>query len=218
VDKKQTNVNSDLHKEHTDPLHTQTSYVSTQAEFMKIEMKGLRKNSSREIAKKADLKQGVTPHHTAHLPQVGKLPSIPDPPLEKVDATTKLTVTVTKSMHNKPATTSASTGPTIGVALSSPSHLQVVPIGPRDSKQGVGRMLTPRSGPHSSGRGRLSQGWSQPQPIELLRGSPIHRNVGAASITEEGSRVKTKPRVSPTASMMLDVNVNEFLTDHLPDH
>jgi hypothetical protein len=95
-------VDSDPHKEHTDPPHTQhnqTSYASAQAEFMKIEMKGLRKNSSREIAKKADLKQGVTPHHTAHLPQVGKLPSIPDPPLEKVEANTKLTVTITMSMH-----------------------------------------------------------------------------------------------------------------------
>lgn len=209
------------------------TYVTAQAEFMKIEMKGLRKNSSKDSSKTSPRPGGHT--HNRHLPQVGKLPSIPDPAVESEETGTRFTITVTKSKGGKPQTSEHSgpittvqstahhslnigdaTSPSIsgGVASSSSgsSHLTIVSLG--DSKRVPGQMATPRTKLHSSVKGRLSQGWSPPQPIQPLKGSPLHRRVGGASISEEGLKVKPG---SPTPSMVIDINVNEFLTENNDD-
>lgn len=221
-----TDGKSGPHQKHPEPQATsskqphQATYVTTEAEFMKIEMKGLRKNSSTEIS---GSRHKVKANDT-HLPQVSKLPPIPDPPVEREETTTTLTITVTKSVTGRkqnsehivpsepdsimsaahPSTGASSGASNVGVAPSGLSHLSIVSIG--DAKPVVGKMIMPRIGHHSSGKGRLSQGWLPPQPIQPLKGSPIHRRVGGACITEEVSEVKS--RLSPTASMMIDVNVN----------
>lgn len=211
------------------PYSMRQPYVSSHTEFMKIEMKSLRRNISRDSSKlKADLRCGDAETHDRQLPQVSKLPSLPD--LETEEATTKLSITVTKSKTPRqqghigqsepdrnesaaqhPPETCDKNSPSIvassgGVAPNNTSLLSVASLG---GSRGVGRMATARNRHLSSEKGRLSQGWSPPQPIEPLKGSPIHRRVGGTNTAE----VKDKSALSPTASMMIAVNVNEFLTD-----
>ena len=213
----QTEKESDITQREQKPI---SHFFTTQADFMKIEMKGLRKDSPTKRSGSARLQKG---NGTNNLPQVNKLPSIPDPPAEREEAVaTKLTITVTKSISqsgqnsenpqkSEPSITQplARLGPgtTSSVGASSPSHLAIVSLGSGEKKPAVERIATPRTGSYASGKGRLSQGWSPPQPIQPLRGSPIPR----ANI-KEGA--KDTSRLSPTASMMIDVNVNEFLTDN----
>ncbi len=83
--------------------------------------------------------------------------------------------------------------------------------------------------------GRLSQGWSPPQPIGPLKGSPVvtHSSPPSATPARKGGVARTKKLaaaslgegeetgreegrgqmvMSPTASMTINVNVSEFLT------
>lgn len=204
---------------------------------MKIEMKSLRKNLSGDSSKlKADSRCGDPEIHDRHLPQVSKLPFIPDtPPVESEEASTKLSITVTRAKtqkhqnsglvgkrepesipnvtHQSPRTgggTSASIITSSGaVAPNTSTLLSVTSIG---KSKGMVHMATPESRHNAGGKGRLSHGWSPPQAIEPLKGSPIRRRVGAYS-AEEGADGQDKPGLSPTASMMIDINVNEFLNE-----
>lgn len=210
---------SDSPEKHPEP---DSHYITTQADFMKIEMKSLRKDSSRDASKRtgsARLKKGTKSNDT-NSRQASKLPFIPDLPSEGGEAVvTKLTITVTKSVSqnsqnpgsSEPSSTlplATGTVSSMGVAPNSPSHLTVVSLGPGNKKPAVERTSAPKTEYHGSRKGRLSQGWSPPQPIPPLKGSPIHKSV---RIKEE---VKDTSQLSPTTSMMIDVNVNEFLTDN----
>lgn len=221
----------------------ETVSIATQAEFMKIEMRGLRKDSSRNRSKKAA-------SHTGHLPQHGndrattssQLPSIPDPSLESTDdIVTRLVVTVTKSpvarethhsdsererpsepRNSQDSRDSQSSNDIDAVAAvtreevkDSPPQLKIVSLG---EKKEVGRMTAQRGRRHSSGKGRLSQGWLPPQPILALKGSPIHtatKKVGVGVVAKDEERRDEKGGravLSPTTSMTINVNVSEFLT------
>lgn len=74
----------------------------------------------------------------------------------------------------------------------------------------------------NSGKGRLSQGWSTPQPIGGLRGSPIYIPTTTitskeSSATKFGSVSKERRKVaevdtrSSTPGMTININVNDFL-------
>lgn len=225
--------------EHSTTPHPSTTHVTTQAEFMKIELKGLRKNVSRSGDKLIKSpRHGTQPHedhrksHDSKLPSIPDPPvdSIPDPPVERERTNTKLRIIVTKATprkqeQNAPAQTELSVNPegifkpntplspsTRGAMATSPSH-----INPGESK-GTWPSSVPRTKQHfgASGRGRLSQGWASPQPIEPLKGSPIYtspRRVGGASLTREGAEVNGARGVSPTPSMAINLNVNDFLTE-----
>lgn len=216
----------------------QPAYVSAPVQFMRVEMKSLRKNVSKASSKlKADSRRDDSRHgdsqtHDRHLPQVSKLASIPDPPLpaESEEISTKLSITVTRSKtqrqqnsggigcrapsttHHSPEKTGDGTSPSTittneAAAPHNSSLLNVVSIG---ENKGVTQITMPRSRHQASGKGRLSHGWSPPQPIGPLKGSPIHKRLSAS--TPAGSQDKPGG-VSPTASMRIDINVNEFLSE-----
>lgn len=256
-----------------DQLDMELQHITRQAEFMKIEMKGLRKNFRKERPKSRSNSQrrkvhaeGEGPSSSERPPLVDKLPRIPYPSDTTTkdtteDVGTRLSVTVTKSRHehdkgrsprdkgrtprgietsppdSSDANTSAPFPPTVsstpggqgsmpggggqgstlvgGGRGSVASYGNIVSVGEnqwaelRASGHGTG---TSR---HSSGRsqGRLSHGWSPPQPIEPLRGSPIRSKVGGVERSEVGverSGVRDE-RTSPTASMVIDVNVAELI-------
>lgn len=224
----------------------ETVSVATQAEFMKIEMRGLRKDSSRNSSKKAASHTGHLPQHgndrTTTNSQISKLPSIPDPSLESTDdIVTRLVVTVTKSpvareTHHSDSERERPSGPrnsqdsrdsqssndidavtavTREEVKHSPPQLNIVSLG---EKKEVGRMTAQRGRRHSSGKGRLSQGWLPPQPILALKGSPIHtttKKVGVGGVAKDEERRDEKGGravLSPTTSMTINVNVSEFLT------
>ena len=106
---------------------------------------------------------------------------------------------------------------------SSPPLVSIVGIGERKGEGQQHVTTTPRSRLHpqppssaaAGGKtGRLSQGWSPPQQQQIgpLRGNPIHASPRRGGGAGEGSEVKDVQK-SPTSSMILHVNVNEFLTD-----
>ena len=86
-----------------------------------------------------------------------------------------------------------------------------------------------RHHPSSGVKGRLSSGWSSPQPIQGLTGSPLHTSSskGRKGTTKAGSKSEedkektdagTLHRAS-TPGMMVDINIADFLgNDSDPDN
>lgn len=232
-------------------------YVDTvaESEFMKVKMRGLRRKSPRGSSA-----VGSSQHSTGNgssrsrgSRSQNKLPPMSDPHRDgeggekeegvEGELKTRLSITVTRTtdQDSKQLTTPTSTlvqtnvdtssSPVLPRASSAPSppHVGVICLGEGDVT------TTTRTGGHRSrqqlsGKARLSHGWSPPQPIQPLQGSPIHttppRGVGGgASIRGrekpegKGKEVvvvtrgdMTAPAPSPTPSMMISVNVNEFLS------
>lgn len=256
-----------------DTLTTHRSVLEVsgeQTEFIKVEMKGLRKNSPRNFLK--DKNQAKSEVKSSAPEQ---LPAIADTPRVAAEVGTRLKVTVTKtkkqqagdhieaeedneadtdknlpkSKDTAPNTTSESETPKNtsldqshsprvpslppsrpGQISNSPPALIAVGgargVGPRNNR------LRRLSGGSS---GRLSQGWSPPQPIEPLKGSSVvltHSSPSSSTTktTKKGGVARTKLGEelevrrqeqmvpSPTSSMTINVNVSEFLTtEHEPD-
>lgn len=220
-----------------DTLDVEIQHITRRAEFMKIEMKGLRKNFHKERSKSRSSQrrkvhaEGEGPS-SEQPPTVGKLPKIPDPSDAMKDAEgmgTRLSITVTKtsrSQHkrshehgkargrpsppnssdtNTTAPFSPTASSTTGGQGSKASYASIVSVG--ENKRAELRASSHRTSRYSSGRsqGRLSQGWSPPQPIEPLKGSPIRSKVGGVE------RSEVRDETSPTASMVIDVNVMELI-------
>ena len=226
-----------------DTLNAEMQHITRQAEFMKIEMKGLRKNfhkersKSRSSQKRKMQAEGEGPS-LEQLPPVDKLPSIPDPSDAMKDTAedmeTRLSITVTKArsqqklshennnkgrslggigtnpLNSSDVTTTAPFTPNVsstpGGQGSKTSHANIMSVGENKwAGLQVSSRLTSR---HPSGRshGRLSHGWSPPQPIEPLKGNPIRSKVGRVERSEVRDEV-----ASPTASMVIDVNVAELI-------
>ena len=191
-----------------------------------------RKNSPKH---QRDHLESVVSSHSSS----GRLPPISDPPqLEKGDdekevIDVKVTVSTSKPHpqdHDKdkdgeesltssanqstfPPKTVSSGSQQMKLSTSSGSpKMNVVSIG---EAREVGRTNIHRSKRHTSGKGRLSSGWSPPQPIQPLKGSPIHtppKKTGGAGQENEGERdLRAEVVASPTPSMTINVNVNEFL-------
>lgn len=237
---------------------------------MKIEMKGLRRNFSKDKPESAKNNArhrmpslNSSTKRSSHL--ATKLPSLPDPPLsppatppppqtvpeDSNQPNTKLTITVTRATQGRrtqkvmqaqqkeasgggisnpnsassrllQANTAASTPSTPSSkgagerAENSTPHMSIVGIG--EGKRPL--VTTPRNKTHSIGgsKGHLSQGWSPPQPIGPLRGNPIYasprsRGNAGGGVDQAREHQKSGMVASPTASMVINLNVNEFLTE-----
>ena len=214
-----------------------------QAEFIKVNLRGVKKSpppregsykplkhsraKSQDNLRQSQIRSQDKPTPTPPV-QGEKFPNISDSPraLHEEDNTSlTLSITVTRSRATSAAATKNSTlqhhdeltqHPGVNDTSERPRPLLVSPV--REGKW-MGR-TTHKTRQLPSAKGRLSQGWSPPQPIEPIRGSPIHsplRGTGMSAGTKEGKVINDPVLAntntgSPTASMVINLNVNEVLT------
>ena len=168
----------------------------------------------------------LSPQVSKLSPQVSKLP-----PITKSEGggeeTDVIAIQVTKSScPSDPKRNDITSTPLCDPDPPSPSTPEVTPGGTQikvsivslgDTREVAGRVATShRAKRHPSGKGRLSQGWSPPRPIEALKGNTLRaprRKEGVESVEEGRGKGEDELRrvVSPTPSMSIDVNINEFL-------
>ena len=108
---------------------------------------------------------------------------------------------------------------------SSPVKVSIVSLGEAPTVRPRSQLQRRRKRRHSDGRppgsGRLSQGWSPPQAIEPLVGSPLHtprkwsQDKGRRDLANESNEKEFEARRSLMTSpgLMINVDVNEFLKD-----
>ena len=106
----------------------------------------------------------------------------------------------------------------------SPMHISIVTVA--EGKR-VGEPTRTRQRRRTSS-GRLSHGWSPPQTVEPLTGSAVSRtsrlsNSPSPKRKSEKKEIDTEPKkdtgssdryTNPTNSMLIEVNVNDFLEDN----
>ena len=96
--------------------------------------------------------------------------------------------------------------------FTSPIKVSIVSIGETNKVESRSKVAKPKR--HTSGKqnsGRLSLGWSPPQPIEALKGSPL--NTPTKKVTVDSPTLTTDDGRPSTPGLTINVDVNEFLLD-----
>lgn len=108
---------------------------------------------------------------------------------------------------------------------SSPRKVSIVSVGEASTARPRSQHLRRRRRRHSEGRlsgsRRLSQGWSQPQVIEPLVGSPLHTPRKWSQVKgerelvneEQDNKLDATRSLMTSPGLMINVDVNEFLQD-----
>lgn len=187
-----------------------------------------RSQHSRSRNRPQQLLASPTTANASSTSQVGKFSSISEPEEDR-GTTLSITVTRTKEATGTPPDDAQKEGsgqqfnasqPPVSTPPEPPGPPRSGGMSGGEGKVGGGRSSRHKSRRQPSGKGRLSQGWSPPQPIGPLKGSPIHTLPRGAGEASGGGGDKGGAKVLPTseqtavfsASMVISVNVNEFLT------
>lgn len=221
---------------------------------MKIEVRGIHKQDEREgdVPRTSTECQGAgvsnTHNSTKHSPRLATLPPLSNgaPVASKKQSSNleqaqnnNLKTPNPVSLSNSKVKHEEKTEKTVEISLEtnhkhssdsnntanknvSPNRVTVVSIGERPTLNERPKSKNPKQRRSS---GRLSLGWSPPQPIEPISGNPLSIPVRQpASIGKKGNKGQEKETNQEmtylesrpvSSSMRININVNEFLEDNI---
>jgi len=167
---------------------------------LKVEVKGLKKE---ENAK--------TDAHTPLLPPIQA--STTNTPTEHSPEKLEQPSTKTKRLDTPTSTTlrQQDKSPERSETVFSPIKVTIVSVG--EGKHDEGQSRNRLSKRKTSGK--LSHGWSPPQAIQPVTGSAFNTTVKQTQLSsdQQETSTTTEQYSEPTRSMLIEVDVNEFLED-----